>query len=141
MSAPMKTILVAADAPWLRSHVRAAIESPDREVVEVAEGRKVRDLVADTDVDLVVVDMQIGSMGGIAVAVDLRLEASADRAPWVPILLLLDRQADEFLGRRSGIDASILKPLDASTLRRTIERLLTLGASTPSTPGLSAGEG
>ena len=137
----MSTILVASDGQWLRDFVRTAIATPAHTVVEASEGRDVRDLVAADDIDLVVVDMQIGSMGGIAVAIDLRLEASADRAPWVPILLLLDREVDEFLGRRSGTDAWLLKPLDPVSLRKTVERLLELGESEPLTPGLSAGEG
>ena len=48
--------------------------------------------MARTEPDLVVLDLQIGNMGGIAVAIDLRLEEAAGRLPEVPILLLLDRE-------------------------------------------------
>ena len=84
-----------------------------------------RDAVARrTQPDLVVLDMQIGNMGGVAVAIDLRLEASAGRIPDVPILLLLDREADRFLAKRADADAELVKPVDAGTLRRTVKRLL-----------------
>ena len=68
--------------------------------------------------------MQIGNMGGIAVAIDLRLEGSAGRLPDTSILLLLDREADRFLAKRADADAELVKPVDPGTLRRTVERLL-----------------
>jgi hypothetical protein len=49
----------------------------------------------------VVLDLQIGNMGGIAVAIDLHLEESGGRLPR-SILLLLDREADRFLARRGA---------------------------------------
>ncbi len=68
--------------------------------------------------------MQIGNMGGIAVAIDLRLEGSAGRIPDTSILLLLDREADRFLAKRADADAELVKPVDPGTLRRTVDGLL-----------------
>ena len=62
--------------------------------------------------------MQIGNMGGLAVAIDLRLEGSAGRIPDTSILLLLDREADRFLAKRADADAELVKPVDPGTLRR-----------------------
>ena len=42
-------------------------------------GQDVRDTVAEIEPDLVVLDLQIGNMGGVAVAIDLRLEESGGR--------------------------------------------------------------
>ena len=80
--------------------------------------------MADRQPDLVIVDLQIANMGGMAVSLDLRLEESGGRLPHVPILLLLDREADRFLARRSAADAMLVKPIDAGTLRRTVKNLL-----------------
>src|ERR1700741_1185401 len=118
------TILLAADAQWVRDQVRAAFVGPAQRVVEVTRGQDVRHAVADEDPDLVVLDMQIGNMGGPAVAIDLRLEESADRLPRQVILLLLDRDADKFLGHRAEIDLMLVKPVDAGVLRRAAKRLL-----------------
>ena len=74
--------------------------------------------------DLVVLDLQIGNMGGIATCIDLRHEAGAGRLPDVPVLMLLDRQADVFLARRSGADGWVVKPLDAFSLRRAATAIL-----------------
>ena len=119
----MSTILVAADAKWVRDLVKMACLAPGQRVVEVTRGQDVRDAVREQEPDVTVLDMQIGTMGGIAVSIDLRLEASAGRVPDVAILLLLDREADRFLAKRGDADAELVKPVDPATLRRTIERL------------------
>jgi DNA-binding response OmpR family regulator len=120
----MSTILVASDGPWVRDQVKSAFVAPGQDVVEATRGQDVRDLVRVHTPDLVILDLQIGNMGGIAVAIDLHLEASGGRLPDVPILLLLDREADRFLAKRAAVDAALVKPVDAATLRRTAERIL-----------------
>jgi DNA-binding response OmpR family regulator len=120
----MTKILVTADADWVRDQVRAAFVAPGQEVVEVTRGQDVRDAVAREKPDLVILDLQIGNMGGVATAIDLRLEESADRLPRQKILLLLDRQADRFLAKRADADGDLVKPVDAGILRRAAQRLL-----------------
>jgi DNA-binding response OmpR family regulator len=118
------TVVAASDAKWVRDHVRAALSGPGFEIIEVEAGRDVRTVVGDREPDLVIVDLQIANMGGMAVSLDLRLEESGGRLPHVPILLLLDREADKFLARRSTADAMLVKPIDPGTLRRTVKTLL-----------------
>jgi DNA-binding response OmpR family regulator len=118
------TVLVAADGAWIRAQVRTALTGPDLEVIEVNRGQEVRDLVANRHPELVILDLQIDNMGGVAVAIDLHLEASAGRVPDVPILLLLDREHDRFLAKRAAANAELVKPIDPGTLRRTVKRLL-----------------
>ena len=118
------TILVAADARWVRDQVRGAFVGPDQRVVEVTRGQDVRNAVEREEPDLVVLDLQIGNMGGVAAALDLRLEESGGRLPRATILLLLDRDADKFLGRRADVDAMLVKPVDAGVLRRAARQLL-----------------
>jgi DNA-binding response OmpR family regulator len=118
------TVLVAADGAWIRNQVRTALTGPDLELIEVNRGQEVRDVVASGHPDLVILDLQIANMGGVAVAIDLHLEASADRLPSIPILLLLDREHDRFLAKRAAADAELVKPIDPGTLRRTVKHLL-----------------
>ena len=117
-------IIVAADGAWVRDQVKMAFTASGQEVIEVMRGQDVRDTVARESPDLVVLDLQIANMGGIAVAIDLHLEASAGRAPRVPVLLLLDREADRFLAKRAAADGELVKPVDAAILRRAAQRIL-----------------
>ncbi len=120
----VSTILVAADAQWVRDLVKSACTAQGQRVIEVTRGQDVRDTVGKERPDLVILDMQIGNMGGIAVAIDLRLEGSAGRIPDTSILLLLDREADRFLAKRADADTELVKPVDPGTLRRTVDELL-----------------
>src|SRR5690349_14917799 len=84
--------------------------------------------VAESTPDLVVLDLQIGNMGGMATAMALHLEAGAGRLPKVPVLMLLDRSADIFLARRSDADGWLVKPIDAFRLRKAAAALLDGGS-------------
>ena len=125
----MTTILVAADAQWVRDQVRSAFVGPGQEVVEVTRGQDVRGTFDEIDPDLVVLDLQIGNMGGIAVAIDLRNEESGGRLPRARILLLLDRRDDAFIARRADVDLTLVKPVDAGILRRAAAPLLAAAAA------------
>ena len=120
----MPTVLVASDAEWVHNEIRSVLSRPDTVVVSVWSGAAVRPSVADDPPDLVVLDLQIGSMGGMATCLDLRLEEGAGRIDHVPVLMLLDRRADVFLARRSKAEGWILKPLDPIRLRRATTSLL-----------------
>ena len=52
--------------------------------------------------DIGIFDLQIGSMGGMAVTMALRLDESSGRLPHVPVLMLLDRVADVHLARAAA---------------------------------------
>lgn len=129
------TILVAADGTWIREQVRAALVGPGQTVIEVTRGQDVRAAVQEHAPELVILDLQIANMGGIATAIDLHLEASAGRVPDTLILLLLDREHDRFLAKRADADAVLVKPFDPGTLRRVVKGLV--GA--PSATGTRSG--
>jgi DNA-binding response OmpR family regulator len=133
-------ILVATDADWIRDEVEAALAGPDRSVRWVRHGMDVLPAVADITPALVVLDLQIGNMGGMAVCMDLRLEESGGRLPHVPVLMLLDRAADVFLARRSGAEGWLIKPLDSFRLRRAATALLAGGRFVEGIPSESVAE-
>jgi DNA-binding response OmpR family regulator len=120
----MRTILVASDAPSVRAEVNAVVGEPGTEVIEVTRGHAVAPGVAEHTPDLVVVDLQMGNMGAMAVTLELRLEESYGKLPHVPVLMLLDRRADVFLAKRSGAEGWLVKPLDPLRLRRATAALL-----------------
>ena len=120
----MQTILVASDAPTLRADVEAVISGPDREVRAVTSGPEVVSFVAEESPDLLIVDMQMGNMGGMAVCLELRLQESYDALDHVSVLMLLDRRPDVFLARRSDAEGWLVKPLDPLRLRRAVKALL-----------------
>ena len=117
-------ILLATDAQWVLDEVVAALGSPETSFTVCSNGRDVTAAVTARTPDLAVLDSQIGSMGGFAVTMDLRLDETGGRLPHIPVLMLLDRDADAQLAKRSGADTWLVKPLTALTLRRTAQSLV-----------------
>jgi DNA-binding response OmpR family regulator len=117
-------ILVASDSAAVREDVKSVLSGRDTVVTEVTRGSAVAPAVGADPPDLVVLDLQIGNMGGMATCLDLRLEESAGRLPHVGVLMLLDRRADVFLARRAAAEGWIVKPLDPLRLRRAINEVL-----------------
>lgn len=114
-------ILVATDAQWVLDDIVAALGSPSTTFHVVTDGRHVASTVAERVPDIAILDLQVGTMGGMAITMDLRLDHSGGALPHVPILMLLDRVADVHLARRSGANGWIIKPLDSLRLRRAVQ--------------------
>lgn len=127
-------ILLATDATWIVDEVTAALGDDDVHFTICRDGRAVADEVARRLPDLAILDLQVGSMGGMAVAMALRLDESAGALEHVPLLMLLDRFADLHLARRSGVDGWIVKPLDALRLRRAADAVAAGGRYTEGLP-------
>jgi len=123
----VRTVLVASDAPSVRAEVTAIASRPDIQIQEARSGPAVLAKVAEDLPDLVVVDLQMGNMGGMAVCLELRLEESYDNLDHIPVLMLLDRRPDVFLARRSNADGWLVKPLDPLRARKAMQALLAGG--------------
>ena len=118
----MEVILIVSDSESVLAELRSALEDDETEVRELHAGEDVRPAVEEDPPDLVITDLQVGNMGGVAICLDLHLEESGGRIPHVPVVILLDRRADVFLARRSASEGWLVKPLDAIRIRRAAER-------------------
>ena len=112
-------ILLATDAQWVLDDVLAALGAPDTSFTVCRNGRDVPQAIETRTPDLAILDLQVGSMGGMAITMNLRLDHSDHRIPHVPVLMLLDREADVHLAKRSGAEGWIIKPLDALDRKST----------------------
>ena len=113
----MSSILLVADADWVRNDTEAALSDPAVTLTVEADPRAVGRLVRDEAFDWAIVDLQVGSMGGMAVVRSLRDAIVSGETADIGIVLLLDRDADRFLAGRAGADASLVKPFTAQEMR------------------------
>lgn len=111
----MANILVVCDADWVRNEVHAALSVGANTLIDHSDPATAAATAVELGVDVLVVDLQIGAMGGMAVTRDVR--AKAER---LPVVLLLDRKADAFLARRAGARAWVVKPFTARALRDAV---------------------
>lgn len=114
----MSTILLVADRQSVIDRVHAALSAPDTTVVEHRDPESAAETAYEQEVDVVLVDMRVASMGGMAVTRSVRAAAKG-RNP-IPVTLLLDRDADSFIAGRSGADNWIQKDASASELREAV---------------------
>ncbi len=115
---PVTQVLLATDADWLFDEVSAALGEPGTTVSRIREGRDVSSAVSQLSPDLVLLDLQIGTKGGVAACIDLQHDIAEGRAQDTTVLMLLDRDADRWIARQAGSDGWLIKPLDALRLRR-----------------------
>ncbi len=117
-------VLLATDSDGLFAEVDATLAGEDCEVLRVRSGEDVLPAVQAKDPDLLILDLQIGRMGGVATCIAVRQEEGADRLEKRPIALFLDRSADVFLAQEADADGWLVKPIDPLRLRRMTTTLL-----------------
>jgi CheY-like chemotaxis protein len=123
----MTEILLVADSPWVADAVAAALSGGAYRVSAVTASSDAVEAWQQHEPAAVLIDLQIGSRGGMAVVRDLRAAAQAAGVAPPPMVLLLDRGVDAFLARRSGADRWIRKPFTGFALRRLVGQLTPAG--------------
>ncbi len=119
----MPKYVIATESEQLFGEIDAALDARDVTLLRVKTGAAVAAVVREQNPDLVVLDLQIGSMGGVATCIHLRHESEAGRLPHTRVLLLLDREADRFIAREAGADAMLVKPVSSRVLARQARAL------------------
>lgn len=115
----MTTVLFVADRQSVIDRVSAALSGPDMQVILHEDPDTAAAAAYDNDVDRVLVDMKVGSMGAMAVTRAIRAKAD-DESQAIPVTVLLDREADSFLAGRSGAENWLTKDATAADLRDAV---------------------
>lgn len=114
----MTKVLVVSDSTWVINDVLASLGSSQWDIETTDDPKAAGTTAYETAVDVVLVDLQIHSMGGMAVVRDITADFEGEKRP--RLVMLLDRRADAFLARRAGADAYVVKPFQAHELREAI---------------------
>jgi CheY-like chemotaxis protein len=118
-------ILLVADDPAFRDRLRLALERLEvtgEEVafLEAANGNDALVVAVANHPDLVVVDVGATPYGGFGLTRDLK----ADPDLSCPVIVILERFQDEWLGRWCGADALVHQPVDPFALAQVAGKLL-----------------
>lgn len=125
----MPDVLLVTDADWVAAQCEAALGG-DHRLHRVRRGADTLEAIELVEPDLVLLDMQVGNMGGMAACLAVRQEEDMGRLQRRPVLMLLDRDADEFLARCSTADGWLVKPIDPLALGRLVASTLADEAAT-----------
>ncbi|HSK07440.1 MAG TPA: response regulator [Acidimicrobiia bacterium] len=118
----MPRALVIADSTWAVNDVLATLTHGDWEIELLDDPLQSSAKVAEHDPDVVIIDLQIKNMGGMAIVRQIRADPEIEEMP--RLVLLLDREADGFLAKRAGADAWVVKPFQADQLRQALGETL-----------------
>lgn len=121
----MAKILLVASEESFRDRLRLALErleASGEEVgfLEASDGNQAMAIAEAEFPDLVVVEVGVNPYGGFGLTRDLK--AVPDLA--CPVIVILERMQDEWLGRWSGADALVNQPVDPFALAEAARRLL-----------------
>jgi CheY-like chemotaxis protein len=118
-------ILLVADDPGFRDRLGLALErlelsGEEVSFLEATNGNDALVIAESRHPDLVVADVAVSPYGGFGLTRDLK--ANPETA--CPVILVLERLQDEWLGRWSGADALVNRPVDPFALAQVAGRLL-----------------
>ncbi|MBZ4024101.1 DNA-binding response regulator [Rhodobacter sp. TJ_12] len=116
----MPKILIVDDDPDVRDLVRYELEAREFTVVEAACAADVAPLLAPAPPDLILLDLRLPDLDGLALASRLRATSS------IPIIMLtgLGGDVDRIVGLEMGADDYVVKPFNPRELVARIKAVL-----------------
>ena len=121
--APYPTVLIVEDVEDTRYFMRLAMEQLGYLVIEAADGAKAVEIALRERPDVILMDLSIPVMDGIAATTSIRANEEMRE---IPIIALTAHQELELRNeaKASGFDAYITKPIDVDFLDELIKGLL-----------------
>jgi DNA-binding response OmpR family regulator len=114
----MPLALLIADTTWVVNDTQASLSRGNWRIDLLGEPVTASARVEEIRPDVVIVDLQVRNMGGMAVVRDIRATVAPEKMP--RLVILLDRTVDGFLAKRAGADAWVVKPFTDHALRQAL---------------------
>jgi len=115
------TILIAEDDPSVRSSLERALKHEKHTIFSAKDGAEALEMVVEHPLDLIVLDIMMPYMNGIAICKHLR-----ERGNRTPILVITARHevSDRVAGLDAGADDYLIKPFSLEEMFARIRALL-----------------
>jgi len=118
-----KQVLIVDDSATMRQLVEHTLKRGDYEVIVAVNGKDALAKTSNTKVDMVITDLNMPEMDGIALIKELR-NTTATR--FTPIVMLttesLDAKQQE--GKKAGASGWIVKPFHPDKLLEVVKKLM-----------------
>lgn len=121
----MHTILIVDDSTTARKYVRRELERHGHQVLEAATGDAALQTLSSIKPSLVISDVNMGPMDGLALLARIRGLFTARE---LPVLMLTTEVSDELKarGRAAGATGWLVKPFDPDRMSAVIAHVLSL---------------
>ncbi len=122
-------VLVVDDHPANRNLLRIMLQAADCDIAEACDGREALNAVSSEAFDLILMDVRMPVMDGLAASRAIR--ALADPASQTPILAVTAEAMPEDAARclAAGMDGHLAKPVTQAKLYAAIDETLSAAAS------------
>lgn len=115
-------VLIADDDPQMRRLVKAVLERDGAQIFEAADGLDALELVAQHQLDLVVLDMDMPRLDGLGVLEELRASVATAQ---IPVIVLTARSDDtESRALDLGAQDYLTKPVRPTALSARVRAVL-----------------
>ena len=118
-----KTILTIESAPNMRHLIRMTLEYMGFQVLEAVDGEDGLHIVRHQRPDLVLIDVCMPGMSGLAVCQAIRVEPQFSAIP-VVMLSSVSEEVDIAAGMKRGANAYLVKPFQPTELIELVTRLI-----------------
>jgi two-component system response regulator ResD len=133
----MATVLVVDDEPVVVDVVTRYLERDGHRIISAGDGEAARDLIERESPNLVVLDVMLPGIDGLALCGWIRSTSN------VPVILLTARgdETDRIVGLELGADDYVTKPFSPRELATRVKTVLRRSAPSPLTAGRIETEG
>lgn len=120
-----KTILVIEDDETMRVAFKRIFEADGHRVKLAADGTQLSDVLDDTPIDLIILDIGLPWINGLELA---KLLKEHDDLKSIPLIFVSGKTSefDVKRGFEAGADDYIKKPFDVEKIKKTVSALLKL---------------
>lgn len=119
-----KKILVADDDPYVLRALTQHLNNMGYETVSASDGDNAVQILAETEVDLIISDVVMPGMNGLQFCQYVKSDVKTSHIPFI-FISVKDQLPDKLIGFQTGADDYITKPFELSELKVRIESLLT----------------
>jgi two-component system catabolic regulation response regulator CreB len=125
MGKSVKRILVIEDEPSIVDNITYALQTEGFEAVSAGTGQEACEILRDSDVSLVVLDIGLPDTNGFDLLRDIRKKSA------VPVIILTSRSSeiDRIVGLEIGADDYVVKPFSPRELTARVRAVLRRFAS------------
>jgi two-component system, OmpR family, KDP operon response regulator KdpE len=109
-------VLVVDDEPQIRRVLRTALVSNGYEHYEARSGEEALDMLREKSLDVILLDMNMPGMGGMAACRAIRGQSDAA----IIVLSVLDTETDKISALDAGADDYLIKPFSVNELMARI---------------------
>jgi CheY-like chemotaxis protein len=119
----MEKVLIVDDNRASRDLIRAILKTVHCDIIEAAHGQQALELMQQERPDLILLDIDMPGLNGLAVVKKIREDTSLADLPVVAVTAFaMERDREKAMA--AGFTAYVTKPVRAAMLRQQVQQLL-----------------